>query len=390
MTGHRKPVNRCESTGVLVVETMTSHARRPVSNLAKPKQSSICCRTRNGRRYYYCWIAGKQHGLGYDREAADTKYGELLSGKGKPEPQAAPEPEPKPAAATVTVARVLREYLKWVKANRSEGTYTYYSRAIEGTAKKRKTFVPFLDFIGDTTVDEFGEHNVKEWIDTHYAHGSDTYKNTLMRPIKTAFKWACSKKSNRLLSENPIDELEMPAADSREIEVTDAQWAEIESKAQQPFLDLLIVLKETGARPQELREAEAKNLQANGGKMRLYFAKPVKKTRGKPKPRKIYLNGRAFAICKRLADQHPTGPLFRNEDGRKWTKNALNCRCDRMKLGFRFFPYALRHKFCTDKLKQGMPPATVAELMGNTVEMVMRVYNQLGLNDDYLYEALTA
>jgi hypothetical protein len=37
-----------------------------------------------------------------------------------------------------------------------------------------------------------------------------------------------------------------------------------------------------------------------------------------------------------------------------------------------------------------MPPATVAELMGTSVEMVMKVYNQLGLNDDYLYQALTA
>jgi hypothetical protein len=59
-----------------------------------------------------------------------------------------------------------------------------------------------------------------------------------------------------------------------------------------------------------LREAEAKHLQANGGKPRLYFAKPVKKVRGKPKPRKIYLNERAYAICKRLAEIYPTGKLF--------------------------------------------------------------------------------
>jgi hypothetical protein len=52
-----------------------------MSKVSKPKQSSICCRNQNSRKYYYCWIKGTQHGLGYDREAADTKYGELLSGK---------------------------------------------------------------------------------------------------------------------------------------------------------------------------------------------------------------------------------------------------------------------------------------------------------------------
>jgi integrase len=365
-----------------------------VSNVAKPKQSSICCRIRNGRKYYYCWIKGTQHGLGYDREAADAKYRALLNGNSAAESESQPAPEPA-AKPSITVAYVLRQFLAWLDkelaAKRlSPGTCNYYRQSLEGKAKKRKSFVPFIDFVGEMSVDEFGEYVVKDWIDTHYAHGSDTYHNTLLRPIKRAFKWATTKQSGRLISENPIDELQITAADSREIEITDAQWAEIEVKAEGPFLDLLIVLKETGARPQELRAAESKHLQSNGGKPRLYFAKPVKKTRGKQKPRKIYLNERAFAICRRLAEQYPTGPLFRNEDCNAWTKNALGCKCKRMKLDFRFFPYALRHKFCTDKLKQGMPPATVAELLGNSVDMVSKVYNQLGLADDYLYQALTA
>jgi integrase len=186
--------------------------------------------------------------------------------------------------------------------------------------------------------------------------------------------------------------LELPTPASREVEITNEQWVEVEVTAQQPVLDLLILLKETGARPQELRVVEAKHLQANGGKPRLYFAKPVKKTRGKQKPRKIYLNARAYEICQRLSERFATGPLFRNEDGTAWTKTALNTRCSkkRLKLSFRFYPYSLRHTFCTSKLRSGVNPAIVAELMGTSLEMVMRVYNQLGLNDHGLYEALTA
>jgi integrase len=366
-----------------------------VSKVTKPKQSSICCRIRKGRKYYYCWIKGTQHGLGFDREAADAQYKELLNGKPDAEPKPAPEPVAKPS---ITVATVLRKYLEWrkkeVAAGRlAIGTLNYDRRPIEGLAEKRKSAVPFLEFIGEMTVDEFGENVVKDWIDTHYGNGTDNYKITLLRPIGQAFRWACSKKSGRLLIENPIDELELPTAESREIEITDAQWNEVELKAKKPLLDLLKVLKETGARPQELRVAEAKNLQENCGKPRLYFAKPVKKTRGKPKPRKIYLSQLAYAICKQLADEYPTGPLFRNERGVGWTQTALTTAASakRLKLSFdEFCPYALRHTFCTMKLRQGTPPATVAELMGTSVEMVNKVYNQLGLNDDYLYKALTA
>jgi integrase len=341
-------------------------------------------------------MKGKQHGLGFDRVEADAKYKTLLNGNSVTEPQAAPAPTvPVSDKPPITVAHVLHKFLEWLEketaAGRSSvGTLRYYKRPLAGLAKKQKSFVPFLEFVGEMTVDEFGEHTVTEWIDTHYSHGTDNYKITLLRPVKRAFSWACSKKSNRLLKENPIDELELPTADSRHVYITAAQLAEIEAKAQGTFLDLLTVLRESGARPQELRASEAKHLQSNNGKPRLYFAKPVKKTRGKQKPRKIYLNDRAFAICQRLAEQYPTGPLFRNEDGNAWTKDALGCKCKRMKLGFPFSPYALRHTFCTDKLMQGLQPATVAELQGNSVEMVMRVYNQLGLNDDYLHKALTA
>jgi len=368
---------------------------------AKPKQSSICSRTRNGRPYFYCWIAGKQHGLGFDREAADRKYAELLLSKPQSEPVAPSWPEQissqdsETEPPPVMVAHVLREFLVWVKKNRSGGTYDFYAKPLTGSDKKSKSAVPFLDFIGDMPVSEFGEQCVKDWIDTHYSHGSDTYRHNLIRAVKCAFKWACSKKSGKLLSENPIDELELPSADSREVDLTDAQWAVIEAKVPQPLLNLLIVLKETGARPLEIRLVEAKHLQANNGRPRLYSAKPFKKTRGKEKPRKIYLTERALAICQEHADKYPTGPLFRNEDGKPWSKNAINnhfTKKRREKIGimFPFFPYSLRHKFCTDKLKQGIPPATVAELLGNSVEMVMRVYNQLGLDDQHVYDALTA
>ncbi len=159
--------------------------------------------------------------------------------------------------------------------------------------------------------------------------------------------------------------------------------------AEGDFLDLLVVLKESGARPQELRLAEAKHFDREG--RRLYFPKPIKKVRGEQRERIIRLEGRAFEIVQRLALKYPNGPLFRNERRNAWTKNALNWRCKRLreKLGFRICPYALRHTFCTDALTRGVDPLTVAELMGHRDgQMVMRVYQKISKRDDHLRDAL--
>src|SRR4029079_2943194 len=151
-----------------------------MSKPAKPKQPSLCRRIRHGRENYYCWIKGKQHCLGIDRQQAEAKFAALLGGtQAQAAPQAAPEPQP--VKQSITVAHVLRKYVEWLEketaaGRSSDGTLKYYKRPLVGLAKKQKAFVPFLDFVGEITVDEFGEHTVIEWIDTHYSHGADNYK----------------------------------------------------------------------------------------------------------------------------------------------------------------------------------------------------------------------
>jgi site-specific recombinase XerD len=96
-------------------------------------------------------------------------------------------------------------------------------------------------------------------------------------------------------------------------------------------------------------------------------------------------------IAEKLTLKVPEGPLFRNEEGNPWTKNAINCRLQRMKkrCGFKLMPYALRHTFATEALKNGVDAVTVAQLMGHRdLTMVARVYGHLAGADDYLQESL--
>ena len=175
----------------------------------------------------------------------------------------------------------------------------------------------------------------------------------------------------------------------REAYIDDEQWGKIMAVVSGPFRDFLEILRETGCRPQEARVVTAANLDRDN--RRWYFADPPKKVRGKKQPRIVHLNDRAFEICQRLAMKHPTGPLFVNEDGTGWQKNTLTARCARLKtkLGFGFCVYGVRHAWCTDALKRGVDPLTVATLMGHKdATMIMKVYQKLGKCDDHLKAAL--
>jgi len=46
----------------------------------------------------------------------------------------------------------------------------------------------------------------------------------------------------------------------------------------------------------------------------------------------VYLTDDAMQITKRLMVKHPTGPLFRNSNGRPWTNYAVSCAFDRAQI----------------------------------------------------------
>lgn len=368
----------------------------------QPKQPKVCQRVRRGRTVYYCEIGGRQHGLGSDPIAAQAEFAALLAKHharkqtGVDEP---PKEQPKPKAIAdnpLTVRAVLLAFLEFCKRENAESTYHFYARAISGDAKKSRGFVSFDEYLrrqgkGEMLVADFGPEVVNAWISKNFSHLSDNYRCNLIRPIQAAFNWAKQNRRDwrKQLADDPLAGLKKPAQTPREAYIDADQWAKVLATAGGALLDFLTILKETGCRPQEARAVEAKHFDREG--RRWYFPKPIKKVRGTPKPRIVYLNDRAFEVCQRLALKHPIGPLFRNERGEPWKRNTLNhaCRNLRIKLDFDLCPYALRHTFCTDALTRGVDPLTVAELMGHANGlMVMKVYQNLGKCTDHLRAAL--
>ena len=98
-----------------------------------------------------------------------------------------------------------------------------------------------------------------------------------------------------------------------------------------------------------------------------------------------------LAVTRRLALKNPEGPIFRNNSGKPWTKNALIQQCKRMtkKLGFHVCPYAIRHMFATDAIIRGVDIVTIAELMGHkSLKMLHRIYQHVRKRSDHLRKAL--
>lgn len=114
-------------------------------------------------------------------------------------------------------------------------------------------------------------------------------------------------------------------------------------------------------------------------------------SKGHKYKRAIYFPNAVWPIVEKWCKRHPTGPVFRNDDGNRWTNSALSCRLIRLKkhTGFKLMPYALRHIFATDCLVNGVDAVTVAELMGHRdLTMVANVYGHLAKKHEYLRDQL--
>ncbi len=99
------------------------------------------------------------------------------------------------------------------------------------------------------------------------------------------------------------------------------------------------------------------------------------------------------AICKRLAEKYPTGPLYHTQRGTPYGWCGLSKRMGwlRQRLGLpnTITVYGYRHTFATDALANGVPDAQVAELLGHSgTAMLHRHYAHLTARAKALQDAL--
>jgi len=329
---------------------------------------------RSSRQTWYVQIDGREHTLGRDEDTAWQQYHELMAARGKQQPACAP-------SSAWAVVSILEEFMDKYASETAPRTYEHYRRFLKSF---RLSLPPGL------TIEEVAPGHVTSWICQHKDWSAST-KHGGIHAVKKAIRWGCKEWK---LGPSPLADVTAPTPNRREAVITPEQWPDVLGACtDQQFHDLLTFMWETGARPQEAVNAEARHYDAAA--KRLVFAK--EESKGKRLQRVIYLTDVAMEIVERLCKKWPEGRLFRNENDLPWTRNAVRCRFRRQRINSRvkikvvgICGYAIRHSFATNALRAGIDPVTLAVLMGHVdASMIANTYQHLATDHQYLRDMAT-
>ncbi len=370
---------------------------------------------KKSRGTWYVEINRRQHNLGPDKDDAFRQYHQLMN-----------QPREQQVSAE-SVAVLIDAFLDWVSKHRAAETYEWYRYRLQR----------FLNKHPDLRSADLRPFHVENWADDYPL--SITSRRNYLRSVKRCMKWA---KKQGYITTNPIEDLEVPSADHREVAITDAEFEEFMSHIRNRNLgDLVETTWASGCRPQESLIVEARHVDVANQRWVFYKSE----SKGKRISRVVYLSDEAMAITRRLMLANADGPIFRNTSGVPWTTDAVNCgflaaqmrmgkammngeeipeesiagfvkslkstksvkgeirektaaelRCEAKRklthkraseLAPRYSLYAIRHSWATNALQKGLDPLTVAILMGHEDPSTLsKVYQHLSLNPKHMLD----
>jgi integrase len=289
--------------------------------------------------HWYVEINGKQEKLSRDRDEAYRLFHELMS-----RVHLAPE------SPSARVADVIEAFLAWSSTHCEPITYTNHRFYGEHLS----------DAIGMKAARDILPIHITRWIAKHGWSGWSEFG--AKKSAKRFFSWA---KKQGILRDNPLAEIENPTPPPRQRVLTDEEYRALLRGTSPPFRRFLFALRQTGARPKELRDLRWE--QVRGDHLHLEKHKTGKKTK---KPRIIYLTPtmqRAMAVWRaKFGSEH----VFTNAHGEPWSANAIRMRMqrlrDRLGLDDDVVAYLARHAYGTSAILNGVDLATVSQLMGHS------------------------
>jgi integrase/recombinase XerD len=246
----------------------------------------------------------------------------------------------------------------------------------------------FSAALGEKPCSAITKGTVVAWVNKKESWG-DYAKRDAIASVKQMFKWGLAEKH---ISDNPVATLVNPKPEPRDRVMSDAEhaWLIAAARCQKENgkeFALVLMASRCGVRPQQIREVTGANV------VGCTWVFKKHKTRGKTKkPLVVFLPPCLATLTRMLVRKYPTGPLFRQESGRPWSKDTIARRLLRLrrKLGISddVIMYAYRHTYATNAMMAGLSTAEVATLLGHTdTRMVTEVYGHLDQNNQHMLGA---
>ena len=287
-----------------------------------------------------------------------------------------------------TVRELVDKFIKWANDALSAGTVLAYSHQLK----------KFVKHVKNKKVSALTPADLTAWAKSWHE----------FQAVIRLFNWAA--KEAKVVKCNPFAHLKAPPRDERRRILSPAAMTQMIRAASPPGREFLIALRETYARPQEIRAVCWDDLQAEEigtpieqalieGRAIIVLReyKDRKRRKETNRPRILLVSKRLGRLLLRLLDRRPLGTekIFLNSESNPWTNNAVRCLMRRLRsrLGIKpdkfqetIVAYTFRHSMATLAASKGIRDRTLADLLGHTDTRTTARYQHLDVT--HIREAL--
>ncbi len=267
----------------------------------------------------------------------------------------------------MSVASCVDRFVAWTAANRKAKTVDHYRYQLGRFVKEH----------GRRSLSSLSPALVTTWTTSRHAI------QAVQRLCAWCYRWEKSVKVN------PLFGMPKPRMGQRRRVLDRAEMVRLLRGSDRTFRPFLIVLRDTMARPQEVRALTWEDLVEDGrGGMvdqpspsaTSFFSLPTAKgfefRAADPGERVIPISPRVARLLARLSRRPVTldSPILRDSKGRAWTANAVRCRMRRLReragvvadrRGERAVLYSFRHTGATAAAVAGVGQYVLAGVLGH-------------------------
>lgn len=302
----------------------------------------------------------------------------------KPARSVIPFERPPEPGDDLTLAQVVEQFLEYARRCK------LYSADAQAT---RDRYLRELARDIPKTIIACRRSDLEIWLAENSERLGDWTRHSIVSMIHACLNWAVE---DNQIGANPFSGVTQPEGEPRRA-MTDEEFCRLLRAADRPFRQVLLFLRNSAARPGELRKLRWRHVNFE----RCLCELPPEENRkgnigaSKRRPRLIRLPPMLVKLLRFLArgGSKPDAHVFTNRRGRAWSKNGLSKKLLRLRhdLGI---PddcklYGTRHAFGTGAAKAGVEMKTIAELMGHSSSKTTeRYYIHLEKEDAHLQEKL--